>query len=95
MLLLLTVLTVAEITRVTAVAAVVRCSPPSVLSPQGCRSAGLENVRITFDHMPDTDSPHVEFDTCFTKDHHPVPMHDATSDRISVYPAWARGTCRS
>jgi hypothetical protein len=52
----------------------------------------LENVRTTFDHTPDARSAHGEFDTCLTKDHHSVRLHDATPDRTSAYPAWAQGT---
>jgi hypothetical protein len=95
MIVLLTVLTLAEITRMSAVVAVVRCSTLSVLSRQGCRSAGPENAGTPFDRTPDAVSPQGEFDTCLTMNHRPASLHDAASEPTFAYPARAQETCRS
>ncbi|MET8054051.1 glycerophosphodiester phosphodiesterase, partial [Streptosporangium sp. NPDC005286] len=84
MILLLTVLTLAEITRTSSAAAATRCSVPSVVSHRGDRSAGLENTLTAFGRTLDAGSAGVEFDVRFTKDHHPVLMHDATVDRTTT-----------
>jgi glycerophosphoryl diester phosphodiesterase len=83
MIMLLTIFTLAEITRMPAAAAA-KCSAPSILSHRGYRSAGLENTLAAFDRALKAGSARVEFDVRFTKDHHPVLMHDATVDRTTT-----------
>ncbi len=67
-----------------AAAASASCSAPGVVSHRGYRSAGPENTIRAFEGALDAGSDEVELDVHFTKDHHPVLMHDATVDRTTT-----------
>ncbi|SNT21795.1 glycerophosphoryl diester phosphodiesterase [Streptosporangium subroseum] len=60
------------------------CSTPGVVSHRGYRAGGVENTIKAFDRALDAGSEQIEFDVHFTKDHHPVLMHDALVDRTTT-----------
>lgn len=60
------------------------CSAPGVVSHRGYQGAGPENTIRAFEGALDAGSDEVELDVHFTKDHHPVLMHDATVDRTTT-----------
>ncbi|MFF4771946.1 glycerophosphodiester phosphodiesterase [Microtetraspora fusca] len=57
------------------------CPAPKVVSHRGY--GGDENTLSAFAHALDEGSGRVELDVHFTRDHHPVVMHDATVDRTT------------
>ncbi|GAA1010154.1 glycerophosphoryl diester phosphodiesterase [Acrocarpospora pleiomorpha] len=57
------------------------CEVPGLISHRGW---GTENTLTAFRRALDAGSDRVELDVRFTKDHHPVLMHDATVDRTTT-----------
>ncbi|MDP9842559.1 glycerophosphodiester phosphodiesterase [Streptosporangium lutulentum] len=61
-----------------------RCSTPGIVSHRGYWVKGVENTVKALDQALDAGSEQVEFDVHFTRDHHPVLMHDALVDRTTT-----------
>ncbi|WP_084518066.1 glycerophosphodiester phosphodiesterase [Microtetraspora niveoalba] len=57
------------------------CPAPRVVSHRGY---GTENTLAAFADALDAGSDRIELDVHFTRDHHPVVMHDATVDRTTT-----------
>ncbi|MCT9933740.1 glycerophosphodiester phosphodiesterase family protein [Planotetraspora sp. A-T 1434] len=66
------------------VSASLMCSAPGVVSHRGYQASGAENTLRAFQGALDAGSGQVELDVRFTRDHHPVLMHDDTVDRTTT-----------
>ncbi|MFF5206096.1 glycerophosphodiester phosphodiesterase [Streptosporangium sp. NPDC000396] len=60
------------------------CSTPEVVSHRGYWAEAVENTIGAFEQALDAGSSRVELDVHFTKDHHPVLMHDDLVDRTTT-----------
>ncbi|MEU0572151.1 glycerophosphodiester phosphodiesterase [Nonomuraea sp. NPDC005983] len=68
---------------VPAAATIRTCSSPEPVSHRGYADAVSENTITAFDRALAAGSDRVEFDVRFTRDHHPVLMHDPTVERTT------------
>ncbi|MDP9862321.1 MULTISPECIES: glycerophosphodiester phosphodiesterase [Streptosporangium] len=60
------------------------CSVPGLVSHRGYWDGTVENTLGAFEQALDEGSPSIELDVRFTRDHHPVLMHDDLVDRTTT-----------